>query len=305
MLKLVVPEGQDGETLTRCIGDMLPEMKRSRIAGLLRKGDIRVNGTRTKKDTDIFEGDIIELYIADGIEDFLPKPEVVYEDELMVIFNKPQGISSIPDRKDGKPTMYDVAVSYMKDTGEYNVDTLSVPYVCHRLDHFTGGLLIVGKSQYAFEHLTQAIRQRRIRKFYKAIVIGDTGDGRAELHDYLIKDARNARVKVVRAPSREAVPIVTRYQTEETNGRLSRIDVELVTGRTHQIRAHMAYAGHPVLGDDKYGNRRINKKLGIRHQALWAYKLVFQTGKNNSLEYLDGLTIETKHIDLPYVDLVD
>ena len=96
MLKLVVPEGQNGETLTLCIGDMLPEMKRSRIAGLLRKGDIRVNGTRTKKDTDIFEGDIIELYIADGIKDFLPKPEVVYEDELMVIFNKPQGISSIP-----------------------------------------------------------------------------------------------------------------------------------------------------------------------------------------------------------------
>lgn len=304
MLKLVVPEGQDGESLANCIGDMLPEMKRSRIAGLLKKGDIRVNGTRTKKDMDIFEGDIIELYISDDMGAFLPRPEVVYEDDMMIIFNKPQGISSIADRRDGKPTMYDVAARYMKETGVYSVDTLSVPYICHRLDHFTGGLLIVAKSQAAYESLTQAIRQRRIRKYYRAIVVGDTGEEPVEIHDYLIKDAHNAKVKVVRAPSKEALPIVTRYRTEETNGDLSIVDIELVTGRTHQIRAHMAYVGHPVLGDDKYGNRRVNKKMGVRHQALWAYKLTFHTGRNNNMEYLDGLVVATDHIDLPYVDLI-
>ncbi|MBQ9942196.1 MAG: RNA pseudouridine synthase, partial [Christensenellaceae bacterium] len=120
--------------------------------------------------------------------------------------------------------------------------------------------------------------------------------------DYIIKDAKGAKVRVVHQPTRDGMPAVTRYYTEKTNGELSLLDVELVTGRTHQARAHLASAGSPILGDDKYGDRRANKKFGARYQALWSYKIIFETGVNNCLEYLNKKVIETDNIVFPYVD---
>jgi len=303
MIRLVVPEGQNDGLLKNCIRDMLPQMREGDIQKLLRKGDVRVNGVRVKKDMAVHAGDVVELYVAGEYVSFLPKPEVVYEDENLIVFNKQPGISCISDKLDGKPTLYLLAGEYMKQTGEYSEEGLTVPYLCHRLDHYTGGLVIVAKSQQMFEYVFEAFKQRRVRKFYKALVCGRPAQPQGELHDFIIKDAASSKVKVVRAPARNALPAVTRYSLEKTGREISLLDVELVTGRTHQARAHLASAGLPILGDDKYGNRKLNKKYAVRYQALWAYKLLFETGVNNPLEYLNGKVIETGHILLPYVGL--
>lgn len=281
---------------------MLPEMRMGDIQKLMKKGDVKLNGVRTKKDVPVKTGDVIEVYVEADYASFLPGPDIVYEDENIILFNKQPGISCVSDKPDGKPTLYSIAEEYMKRTGEFDINGLSVPYICHRLDHYTGGIVIVAKSQLYFEYIFEAFKQRRIRKFYKAIVCGRPDPERQELHDYIEKDALGAKVKVLKAPNKNTLPAVTRFTLEKSNGEVSLLDVELVTGRTHQARAHLASAGLPILGDDKYGNRKMNKKYAARYQALWAYKIIFETGKNNCLEYLNERTFETDHILLPYVE---
>ena len=300
MLKFTVPEGQDGRPVKSCILDFLPEMKPSQADRLLRGGDVRVNGQRAKKGA-VCEGDLLELYLSDDYAQFIPAPDIVFEDKNLMILNKQPGISCVPDKEDGKPTLYTIAREHMRETGEYNESSLTVPYICHRLDHFTGGLVIVAKSRGIFEQMLSAFKQRQIQKFYKCIVCGVPARSQADLHNYLLKDAKNARVQILDAPRGRAQPILTRYRTLRTVEDLSMLEVELVTGRTHQIRAHLAHVGTPILGDDKYGNRRMNKKYAVRHQALWSYKLVFHTAKNSGLEYLHERVFVTENIQFPEI----
>lgn len=303
MFNLVVPKGQSGESLCDCVTDMLPKLHQSDAQKLIKKSGVRLNGARIKKNVTVNEGDVVELYIAEDYAAYLPDPEIVYEDENLLVINKQPGMSCSSDKPDGKPTVCTIAEKHMRERGEYSLEAFNLPYVCHRLDHYTGGLVMIAKTQSMFESITLAIKQRRIDKFYCCIVKGTPKNNEAELHDFLIKDPVRSEVKIVHSPSRDALPIVTRYKTVGTydEGELSLLDIQLVTGRTHQIRAHMASIGHPVLGDDKYGDRKENKKRAVRYQALWAYKLVFNTGKNNALEYMDGKTVVTDQMSFPHV----
>jgi RluA family pseudouridine synthase len=244
----------------------------------------------------------VEVYLPPGAE---PDPalDIAYEDANIMVINKQPGISVVEDKDDGKPTLQTLAVKYMQEKNLYFKETGNVPLACHRLDHNTGGLTVFSKSAEYFELITQAFAQRRISKFYKTIVVGKPPKDADELHGHLVKNASASKVRITDRLTKTALPIVTRYRLLKTNGDLSLLEVELVTGRTHQIRAHLASIGIPVLGDDKYGDRRANKRYGVRYQALWAVRLKFFTGRGNLLSYLDGKAIETDKINFPYVDI--
>jgi len=302
MIKLEIPDGQDGKSLLACVTQMLPGIKPGDAKKILKKGDIKVNGARTKKDAAVSRGDIVEVYLPRQAEPY-PELDIVYEDPNLLIVNKQPGISVVDDKNDGKPTLLSLVLKYMIENNLYFEETGDVPFACHRLDHNTGGLTMFAKNAEFFDLITQALAQRRIAKFYRTIVVGKPPQDDAELHGYLDKDAGAARVRITGRKTRSALPVVTRYKLIKTNGELSLLEVELVTGRTHQIRAHLASIGTPVLGDDKYGNRRTNKRFGARYQALWATRLKFFTGPNNLLSYLDGMVIETDKISFPYVEI--
>lgn len=304
MIQLVVPQGQDGKNLKSCMQDMLAAMKKSEAESLLRKGCVRVNGARVKKDIPLAAGDILDLYVEKEYKDYLPDVGLLYEDDGLLIFNKPPGLSCLEDKPDGKPTLLSVAEEYMRENGDYDPRFGRMPFVCHRLDHYTGGLVLVAKNQDMYEALVEAFAQRRVRKFYKAIVCGRP-KRQDTLSAYIIKDAGKAKVRVLSAPARGAKPAVTRYTLEKLGDGIAQVDLELVTGRTHQARAMMAWAGFPILGDDKYGNRRMNKRYGVKFQALWSYRILFETGNNNSLAYLNGRSFATDRIGFPYLPTLD
>ncbi len=303
MITLIVPDGQDSKKLRSAILDMLPEMKLSEVSKLMRNGDVRLNTKRQRKDVQVFNGDRIEIYVSDAISSFTPKPEIVYEDENFIIFNKQPGMSCLSDKNDGKPTVYSMAVEYMQSTGEYCIESLTVPYLCHRLDHNTGGLVIVAKNQSYYEYMLEAIAQRRVKKLYECIVVGSPRKDASSEQAFLVKDALASKVKIVPTSNLNSLPIMTRYVVLERGDELSRLEVELVTGRTHQIRAHLAYLGHPILGDDKYGNRKMNKKYSVKYQVLWATKIIFQVGVNNALEYLNNAQMEASNVALPKISM--
>ena len=302
MVKLEIPSGQDGKSLLLCITDLLPGIRPGDAKKILKRGDVKINGVRTKKDQTVSAGDIVEAYIPDSLEPY-PKLDIAYEDENLIIVNKQPGISVVEDRDDGKPTLLSLVLKYMIEKNIYIKETGNEPFACHRLDHNTGGLTIFTKNSEYFDYITQALAQRRISKYYRAIVVGVPPKPSDELSDFLEKDAVASRVRITNRPSRAALPVVTRYTQIKTNGELSLLEVELVTGRTHQIRAHLSSIGTPILGDDKYGNRKVNKKYGVKYQALWSIRLKFFTGQNNPLAYLNGLEVETDKLGFPYVEL--
>ncbi len=299
MVELTAKNLPEGKTLKSYILDIYPFLRQSVIKRALLKGDIRINDGRVRKNIVLMEGDVINIYIPEEELGFTPSLELVYEDENIMIINKFPGISSFDDRNDGSLNIMQLAAEHMKEKGEYDINILNVPYLCHRLDHFTGGLLLIAKNEQSSEFIHKAFRERRIRKFYQAIVCGTPEPKEAQLHDFLLKDPVFSRVKIYENQIPNTVPIVTRYRTISSIVDLSRLEIELVTGRTHQIRAHMAFYGYPVLGDDKYGGRQMNKKYNADYQALWATRLVFDTGGGHFMEYLNKKVFETINISFP------
>jgi 23S rRNA pseudouridine955/2504/2580 synthase len=299
MQTLKVNDIPEGKTLKSYIGDVYPKLKPSILAKAMAGGDVKLNGERQRKNVPISQGDEIHVYLNDEELGVMPSLEFVYEDDNLMIVNKQPGISSFDDKNNGAPNILDMAEAYMREKGEYKPELMNTPFLCHRLDHYTGGLMVVAKHEHAYKFLLEAFQERRIRKFYQAILCGQLEPPAAQLHDFLIKDANAAKVRIEKKQVKNSIPVVTRYKTLSANDDLSRVEIELVTGRTHQIRAHMAFYKHPVLGDDKYGNRRMNKKYGADYQVLWANKLIFEVGAGNFLEYLNKQVFETKNIVFP------
>lgn len=213
----------------------------------------------------------------------LKQMEIVYEDEDMLIVNKPSGILS------QKAARTDVSVNewligYLLHTGEVTADTLRrfKPSVCNRLDRNTSGLLLCGKSLPGSQHLNQWVKERKIRKFYRLFVAGGMREG-AHVKGFLTKNERTNRVRISAEAVKDSVPIETVYRPLKQYGDITYVEVELITGKTHQIRAHLASLGHPLIGDYKYGNAEYNKLFrrayGVEDQLLHAYRLEFPSLK--------------------------
>ena len=260
---------------------VLPDLSESALRRLFDRRDVRVNQQRVNRDYPLASGDQVAVYLPDtGSSRSL---DIVYEDEDILLVNKRAGISVLPDPRGGV-TLTELCRRHVAGIPG---GTAFYPVPCHRLDHQTCGLCLFAKHASAEEVLTDVFRNRTLDKRYQCLVRGTPKPPQAVCRAFLRKDAARSRVQVLDHAVPGAKPIVTGYRTL-SSGPISRLEVHLITGRTHQIRAHMASLGHPLLGDDLYGDRAFNRSQKCRGLKLCATSLTLDTG--GRLPRLDGRT---------------
>jgi RluA family pseudouridine synthase len=301
MIRLEITSEQEGYRITECVAENLPELRGANLKKLIRTGDIKLNGCRIKKDFAVQDGDIIEVYVPVEYER-PPILEIVYEDQNIIVLNKQPGTAVIGRAGDDVPDLMSMIINYMRDNREYSEESGCIPFACFKLDIYTGGLVLFAKNAEYFEAVREAMHQRRIRRFFRAIIKGCPEYEQGEFQHFYCKDG-NGNYQVSRSKVRGSVPIYTRYRILRSNGRFSLVEIEPVTQYMNQERAHIEAAGFPILGDHLYGDTRLNKKMGIKYQALWATAIGFVTGTNNMLEYLNGKAIKTEKINFPLVNM--
>ena len=263
--QFAVPEALDGAKLSVVVRRMLPLVADGCIREAFVRRDVKADGTRTPPDALMHTGAQIAVYLSEGCE--TAAPEILYEDEWLLVVNKPAGISCEADEKGG------LTIGELLQSAYPERFTVP-PMPCHRLDNPTDGLLLLAKDEPTLQLMEQAFRERRVHKRYQCLVKGTPVPAHAVLDAYLRKDAAHATVTVIDRPERGALSIRTEYKVLAA-GEVSRLSVMLHTGRTHQIRAHLASVGHPLLGDDKYGDRAFNRLHKAKRLMLTATELSF------------------------------
>lgn len=286
MKKLVVNKKYNGKKIVNFLLDEFNNLKQSTVFKALRKKDIIVNGKRITENVTIYAGDEIVVYITD--ENLYGKVslDVVYEDNNIVVINKPAGIA-VTDSSLEEKTLTSVIQERFAN---------AMP--CHRLDRNTCGLVVFARNKEALDILLDKFKNREIEKYYVCIVNGIPKENEKTLNGYLFKDNKQSQVYISDAPKPGYQNIITSYKTLKTNitKNISLLEVQLETGRTHQIRAHLAHIGHPILGDGKYGFNKVNKTFGAKTQYLMSYKLVFNFTTNAGiLDYLNNQKIEINY----------
>ena len=274
----------------------------------IRKKDIKLNGKRCDISTRLQEGDRLTMYLKDEFfqtapkeYDFLKAPKklsIVYEDDNIMLLDKQPGLIVHPDETYHFDSLIARVQHYLYDKGEYDPEAENsfAPALINRIDRNTGGIVIAAKNAEALRILNQKIKDREIDKRYLCIVHGTPRPASGRLEGQLFKDAKENRVYITKTPQKGSKTCITFYKTLQSRNGLSLVECELVTGRTHQIRAQMAAAGWPLLGDGKYG--RLDKRYDRKYQALYSYKLTFRfTTDAGCLSYLDGKTFEVESVD--------
>jgi 23S rRNA pseudouridine955/2504/2580 synthase len=307
MRAVIAGRSHANKRIDRVVREMFPNMPSGAVHKAFRKKDVKVNGIRVKNDFLISAGDRIEIFVIDEILDGVPLQDnhklnrgftIVYEDMNLLIVNKEQGVQVHPDQKQPDNTLIDSIRRYLSEKGEYDPgDPASFPpSLCHRLDRNTGGLLIAAKNDESRKIILEKMKAGEIRKYYLCLVKGKMKEEQARLRAYLYKDEFKSRVFVNEVKSRGSAEIITGYRlvSYDPDSDISRLEVELVTGRTHQIRAHLAYIGHPIIGDGKYGTNSINRSYNYKYQALWAFKIKFDIKGAGILDYLKGKQFQVK-----------
>ena len=300
MVRLDVTENLSGISTTQAVVTALPALSGYNLKKMLRGGDIRLNGARIRKDYETAVGDIIEVYLPEELQG-APELDVVYEDRNILILNKRPGWLVQAPAGSGERDMLTLVRQYMIDEHEYIEELGCIAFAVDNLDQFTGGLTMFAKNAESFDYLRLSARQRRIRRVFQAIVVGRPPHDRGEFQHFYLKDGRREGIYSDKPPG--GVPIYTRYKVLNTSGAYSLLEVEPVTGYLNQERMHLTAAGYPIVGDPVYGDPRVNRKTGIRYQALWSTEVGFATGVNNILEYLNGRCVRTKDILFPLVNL--
>lgn len=303
MQRIIADHSDNQKRIDRFLADRFPRVPASTFFKAFRKRNIRVNGKRVRNDFCLQAGDVVEIYIPDSYlerderNDRAVSIEIPYEDEHILVAAKPQGI---PVHQDANQEEL-VLDEYLQAMAAARQDGVALepgfPALCHRLDRNTGGLVILAKDPKTLEVMQDKFRNHEIRKYYLACTHGIPREKEAELTAYLKKDAESSHVKIYDNPVRGSSRVVTRYRIVKAAYPYALLEVELVTGKTHQIRAHLAWMGYPILGDGKYGINAVNRSLGLKMQALFAYKLKFAFKKKSShLDYLDGREITLPEI---------
>lgn len=255
-----------GQRLDAALRRTFPELPTWALRDAFTRRDVKLDGKRVRPDLRVQGGELAQIYVAERA----PVLDVVYEDEELLLINKRPGISVTEDAGGGA-TLTELAARYARERGE------GAPQPVHRLDNQTSGLVLFAKTPEAQTILEDAFRQRLPRKEYTCLVRGVPKPPQALCRAYLRKDAAAARVTILDHDAPGCKPIATAYETLEA-GPVSRLRVELITGRTHQIRAHLAAMGHPLLGDDVYGDRAFNRANKARRLMLCATRLTLRTG---------------------------
>ena len=311
MKELTVKNNDSGQRLDRFIGKAVPLLPESLLQKYIRLKRIKLNGKGAKRDTRLAAGDVLQLYIND---EFFEKPReensylkvgtprltIVYEDENILLLDKKPGVLCHSAGTWDYNTLIANVQAYMAQKGEWKPkeENSFAPALCNRIDRNTGGIVIAAKNAEALRILNEKIRDREIEKFYLCAVSGRPRPASGRLENYLFKDADKNQVYVKSKPEPGARTAVTEYRVLRTNGALSLVECRLLTGRTHQIRAQMAHAGWPLLGDGKYGRERFNKDFGENGQALYSYRLRFEFPTDaGALEYLRGKEFRVERVD--------
>ncbi|MCL2810494.1 MAG: RluA family pseudouridine synthase [Clostridia bacterium] len=284
-MRLFVPPHQPPVELRTYLAQALPDVPGWALRWILANKQVKRNGMRLDAWDLVHSSDELTVYLPkELVGKAMTPPEIqtVYEDERIWLVNKPQGIASqgVDDPR-GEPGV----LEHLQERS--NARWLAV---CHRLDHQTGGLLLLAKDSETEGLLRQAFAHQNVEKLYTCLTVGTPEPKQAELFAFLCKDAKAARVTVRDTPFAGALPIRTNYRVVEP-GSIARVEAGLITGRTHQIRAHLAFIGHPILGDDKYGDRGANRAHGARAQRLWATGLTLH---GSMLGDLDGRSFWVK-----------
>ena len=291
-----------GQRLDKFLSKAVKGLPMSMMYKSIRTKKIKVNRKRTEQAYVLCEGDEIQLFIRDEFFDnpekddgalsrIKPKLNIVYEDDNILLLNKRPGVLVHEDTDGGENTLIMHIKAYLYGKGEYRPDEEQsfAPALCNRIDRNTGGIVIAAKNAAALRDMNEKIKQGEVRKHYLCLVHGVPPKKSDILKGYLKKNSKDNTVQVRDKYFEGAKDIVTGYTVLERRGDTSLLEIELFTGRTHQIRAHMAHIGNPLVGDGKYGVNRDDKQKGFKYQALYAYKLIFpKTQTQNSLSYLEG-----------------
>lgn len=307
MQEILINKNDSGQRIDKFLTKKYKNMPMSMMYKLIRKKDITVNRKRIKENYILSEGDIVVIYAPDDVLSAKPvkkplsalgKIQVAYEDENILIADKESGLLVHSDTEDAEDTLIDRIIAYLANKGEYDpkAENSFVPALCNRIDRNTEGLVIAAKNAAALRDMNEIIKERKIEKLYLAAVHGAIQPKSGEIVLKLEKDSKNNIVRVS-SNSDKAKTAITRYTTVDYSRRLdlSLVEIELITGRTHQIRASFAHIGHPLLGDGKYAVNKKDRDMGYKSQALCAYSITFKgCKKSETLCYLDGLTVRAK-----------
>lgn len=311
MKELTIGRNDAGQRLDRFLAKAVPLLPASLAQKYIRLKRIKCNNARAQRDTRLQEGDVLQLYINDEFFDkpseanayltvTAPKLNIVYEDENILLVDKKPGVAVHPhDGAEYGRTLIDHIQAYLYAKGEWRPreEQAFTPALCNRIDRNTGGIVIAAKNAEALRILNDKIRGREIEKSYLCVVCGRPKPAEGRLEGYLFKDAVKNQVYVTKKPQPGAKTAVTEYRTLQSRQGLSLVECRLLTGRTHQIRAQMAAAGCPLLGDGKYGRERINRTYGETGQMLYSYKLTFTLPTDAGiLEYLRGRTFQVQRV---------
>ena len=310
MKEFTIGPNDAGQRLDRFLAKAVPLLPASLAQKYIRIKRIKCNGARAERDTRLKAGDVLQLYINDEFFDkprednayltvAVPKLSIVYEDENILLVDKRPGLAVHPhDGAEYGRTLIDHIQSYLYQKREWRPreENAFTPALCNRIDRNTGGIVIAAKTAEALRVLNQKIKDREMDKRYLAIVEGTPKPAVGSLKGYLFKDAKKNRVFVTDSPQPGAKTCQTNYKLLQSAKGLSLVECELITGRTHQIRAQFAHAGHPLLGDGKYG--KLDKRFDRNYQALYSYKLTFCfTTEAGSLEYLNGKSFQVNRVE--------
>lgn len=298
---LTVSRNDAGQRLDKFLTKTYRNLPQSLLYKAVRKKDIRLNGKRCTCADRLKEGDMLNLFLPDDTLETAPPTyeflhasrqlDIVYEDENLLLLNKKAGLLVHPDAHEYGDTLIFRVQRYLYEKGEYDpaAENSFAPALVNRIDRNTSGIVIAAKTAAALRILNEKLKNREIQKYYLCIVHGSMPQQEDTLEGFLEKNESQNRVYISDKAKEGARTIRTRYRVLEERDGLSLLEIHLLTGRTHQIRAHLASIGHPLLGDGKYGTNALNKGTGFSKQALCSYRLVFDfTSPAGELAYLNG-----------------
>ena len=304
MQELHVTENESGQRLDKLLAKFLNQAPKSFLYKMMRKKNIVLNGKKCTGNEKLKQGDSIKLFFSDEtIEKFsagtyvTPKKEkinmlpIIYEDEQILLMNKPVGVLS-QKAKDSDVSAVEILINYLMETDQLSKEQFRTfhPSICNRLDRNTSGILVAGKTLPALQEMNRFFKERTIAKYYRCLVKGRVIKNEDYIKGYLVKDQKTNKVSITKKETGEGILIETEYCVIQSNDEVSLLEVHLITGKTHQIRAHLASIGHPIIGDYKYGDKQINEMYrqayGLKSQLLHAYRLEMPSS-DGSLAYLN------------------
>ena len=311
MKEFTIGKNDAGQRLDRWLAKTVPLLPAPLAQKYIRLKRVKRNGKGSKRDVRLKVGDVLQLYINDEffqtpnrenafLSVFKPQLDIVYEDEHILLLNKRPGMVVHPDDQERVNTLLTHIQAYLYQKKEWSPywENSFAPALCNRIDRNTGGIVIAAKTAEALRIMNQKIKDRELTKLYLCVIRGELRPRKGELKGFILKDENKAQVKVYDHPVPGGKTALTLYNTLATEGGLSLVECDLITGRTHQIRAQFAAAGHPLLGDGKYGRERDNRPFGRSYQALYSYKLRFEfTTDGGCLSHLNGMEWTVRDID--------